>query len=402
MSGTGPPPDAPGPDRVGAADRGVRGRSPRRGDRGPCGGGGGRTSRTRTAAAIVLAVFVALVDRGALRRPARPRPGRQSDGGRRRLRAAARARARGARRARRRPPRRPLPDRRPRPLPGRAARPGGRGDRIDGPGGGLGPARRRVDRLRRAGLLRGRVRAVRARHRGGGGPAADVRVGVAPARPRALAPHDAGRERGAPPGGGVDPRRPGPGADRPRHDPVGRAQRGRERAWRGGGRADRRGARARHAQPARAARRDRRPRPLRVPGDQLRHRDRELPAGLAAPLRLRGGAGDRAHRPAARDAGRPVPDRAGGRGERRPPRGGAGGVDLAPDGRLTGGAARGRRRPRLRRNRPARCRRARAPRPREHARARGADGRHARDRVVGARDAGAGPGAARAPSRRSD
>ena len=35
-------------------------------------------------------------------------------------------------------------------------------------------------------------------------------------------------------------------------------------------------------------------------------------------------------------------------------------------------------------------RRARAPRPREHARARGADGRHARDRVVGARDARAG------------
>ena len=342
------------------------------------------------AAAIVLAVFAALVDRGALRRPARPRPGRQSDGGRRRLRPAARARARRARRARRRPPRRPLPDRRPRPLPGRAARPGGRGDRIDGPGGGLGPARRLVDRLRRAGLLRGRVRAVRPRDRGGGGTAEDVRVGVPPARPRALAPHDAGRERGAPQGGGVDPRRPGPGADRPRHDPLRRAQRGRERAWRGGGRADRRGPRARHAQPARASRRDRRPRPVRVPGDQLRHRDRELPPGLAAPLRLRGGSGDRADRHAAGDAGPPVPDRAGGRGERRPPRRGAGGVDLAQDGRLTGGAAGDRRRARLRRNGSPRCRRARTPGPGEHARARGADGRHARHRDVGARDTRAG------------
>ena len=60
-------------------------------------------------------------------------------------------------------------------------------------------------------------------------------------------------------------------------------------------------------------------------------------------------AGHRAHRPAARDGRRPVPDRPGGGGERRPPRAGARGVDLAPDGRLTGGAAGGRRRPRLRR-----------------------------------------------------
>ena len=101
-------------------------------------------------------------------------------------------------------------------------------------------------------------------------------------------------------------------------------------------------------------------------------------------------------------AGRPVPDRAGGGGERRPPRRGAARC-RSRSGRsahrwscawpTTGTASTERIRWR---------RRARAPRPREHARARGADGRHARDRVVGARDARARAGAARAGRAESD
>ena len=67
--------------------------------------------------------------------------------------------------------------------------------------------------------------------------------------------------------------------------------------------ADRRGAGADRAQRARAARRDRRARPLRVRGARLRDRDRELHPGLAQPLRLRGAG----HDPGARAARRRSP-----------------------------------------------------------------------------------------------
>ena len=59
------------------------------------------------------------------------------------------------------------------------------------------------------------------------------------------------------------------------------------------------------------------PRPVRLRGADVRDRDRELPAGLEAPLRHRGAGDDRPDRAARRDRRGPVRDRPGGGRQRR-------------------------------------------------------------------------------------
>ena len=199
-----------------------------------------------------------------------------------------------------------VPHGRPRPFPGRAARPGGGGSRLAGARGGhrrsaaTQPVTGDVLAFYEAG-----VRALRPGHRARGRPAAHSRVGVAAAGARPLAAHDpAGRERGAPPRGRVDPRRAGSGADRTRHDPV---RGGAARPTKGG--AERAPASSRR--PASSP-----PRNVRALRDEIVDlgpyafqelsfdtRGRELHAGMEAALRVRGDGHHRAHRAAPEIAG---------------------------------------------------------------------------------------------------